>query len=404
MNGIIGEEPPFCICSDDGYFTTLYCLLFYLSKSNFLTIQKGVMIEEINMEELDRSIFWSARRTLTHNKLINIIVGNRGGGKSYGAKQWCIDNFIKKGEQFGYVRRYKDDLKKPMEQFFKDIEWEYPDYEFKIDGEKFMIRMKSDIKQKWSEKDIAGYGFSLSTANNKKSIAYPNITTLVFDEFLLEQGNQRYLPNEPEKLLNLYETIARPGTNHPRVVVFMLANAISITNPYFLYWNLQMPVKQDKNGKYIWKHPTRPILVEDVRNEKFIDKKRNTEFGALVEGTNYAEYSIENKFLLDDNSFIEKKGHKARYFFTFIYNGNKYGVWMDLNEGKMWVSEDIDPAYLITYTLTLKDHQPNTMLLKNKRRCSSFYKFIECYKQGNVYFENMNVKNICYEVIKMTLS
>lgn len=357
------------------------------------------------MKEIDRSMFWNPRRTLTHNMLINIIVGNRGGGKSYGAKQWSIDNFLKKKEQFGYVRRYKDDLKKPMEQFFKDILWEYPDFEFKVEGDKFYIRMKPvDEKQKWTEEDIAGYGFSLSTANNKKSISYPNITTLIFDEFLLEQGNQRYLPNEPEKLLNLYETIARPGTNHPRVVVFMLANAISITNPYFLYWNLQMPVKMDKNGKYIWKHPTRPILVEDVRNEKFIDVKKNTEFGALVEGTNYAEYSIENKFLLDDNAFVEKKGAKARYFFTFIYNGNKYGVWLDMNEGKMWVSEDVDPSYLITYTLTLKDHQPNTMLLKNKRRASSFYKFIECYKQGNVYFESINIKNICYEVIRMTLT
>ena len=357
------------------------------------------------MKEIDKSMFWNPRRTLTHNMLINVVVGNRGGGKSYGAKQWAIDNFIKKKEQFGYVRRYKDDLKKPMEQFFKDILWEYLDFEFKVDGDKFYIRERPlDEKQKWTDEDIAGYGFSLSTAHNKKSISYPNITTLIFDEFLLEQGNQRYLPNEPEKLLNLYETIARPGTQHPRVVVFMLANAISITNPYFLYWNLQMPTKQDKNGKYIWKHPTRPILVEDVRNEKFIDAKKNTEFGALVEGTNYAEYSIENKFLLDDNSFIEKKGHKARYFFTFIYNGNKYGVWLDMNEGKMWVSEDIDPSYLITYTLTLKDHQPNTMLLKNKRRASSFYKFIECYKQGNVYFESMNIKNICYEVIRMTLT
>ena len=356
------------------------------------------------MKEIDRSIFWDPRRTLTHNMLINVIVGNRGGGKSYGAKKWSIDNFLRKKEQFGYVRRYKDDLKKPMEQFFKDIAWEYPDYEFKVDGEKFYIRLRPvNAKEKWTEKDIAGYGFSLSTANNKKSISYPDITTLIYDEFLLEQGNQRYLPNEPEKLLNLYETIARPGTNHPRVVVFMLANAISITNPYFLYWSLQMPSKQDKNGKYIWKHPTRPILVEDVRNEKFIDKKRNTEFGALVEGTNYAEYSIENKFLLDDNSFIEKKGTKARYFFTFIYNGKNYGVWLDMNEGKMWVSEDTDPSFLVKYTLTLKDHQPNTMLLKNKQRASLFYKFIECYKQGNVYFESMNIKNICYEVIRMTL-
>lgn len=356
------------------------------------------------MKELDTSIFWSARRTLTHNMLFNVIVGNRGGGKSYGAKQWGIDNFIKKKEQFAYVRRYKDDLKKPMEQFFKDIEWEYPDYEFKVDGDKFYIRMKSDIKAKWTDNDIAGYGFCLSTANNKKSISYPNITTIIFDEFLLEQGNQRYLPNEPEKLLNLYETIARPGTDHPRVVVFMLANAISITNPYFLYWNLQMPKKQDKNGKYIWKHPTRPILVEDVRNEKFIDKKKNTEFGALVDGTNYADYSIENKFLLDDDTFIERKSAKAKYYFTFIYSGKDYGVWIDMSEGKLWVSADVDPSYLLKYTLTIKDHQPNTMFLKNRRKAGHFNYFIENYKQGNVYFESMNIKNICYEVIKMTLS
>lgn len=356
-------------------------------------------------ETIDRSIFWNPRRTLTHNSLFNIIVGNRGGGKSYGAKSWAIDNFIKKGEQFGYIRRYKDDLKKPMEQFFKDIEWEYPDYQFKVDGDKFLIREKPlDEKEKWKTQDIAGYGFTLSTANNKKSISYPQITTLIYDEFLLEQGNQRYLPNEPEKLLNLYETIARPGTQHPRVVVFMLANAISITNPFFLYWDLKMPSKKDKNGKYIWKHPTRPILVEDVRNEAFIDKKKNTEFGALVAGTNYADYSIENKFLLDDDTFIEKRSPNSRYFFTFIYNEHTYGVWMNGHEGKMWVSEAVDPTFLLKYTLTLKDHQPNTMLLKNKKRAGQFYIFIENYKQGNVYFESMNIKNICYEVIKMTLT
>lgn len=353
---------------------------------------------------IDRSIFWNINETLTHNMLVNFIVGNRGGGKSYGAKKRAIDNFIKKGEQFGYIRRYKDDLKKPMEQFFKDIEWEYPDYELKVEGDKFYIRVKTDIKTKWTEKDVAGYGFSLSTANNKKSISYPNITILIFDEFLLEEGHQRYLKNEPEKLLNLYETVARPGTDHPRVALFLLANAITITNPYFLYFNLKMPTKQDKNGKYIWKHPTKPILVEDVKNEKFIDKKKNTEFGALVEGTTYAEYSIENKFLLDDDKFIEKKSAKAKYCFTFIYNTNQYGVWISTSEGKMWVSTDIDPSFPLKYTLTLKDHQPNTMFLKNRSKAGHFNYFIENYKQGNVYFENMNIKNICYEVIKMTLT
>lgn len=354
---------------------------------------------------IDESMYWNARKTLTHNMLINVIVGNRGGGKSYGAKQWAIENFMKNKEQFGYIRRYKEDLKEPMIQFFKDIEGRYPDWEFKVDSKYFYIRLKPEQENvKWTEDDIAGYGFVLSTASNKKSISYPNITTLIYDEFLLDKGNQMYLSDEPLKLLNLYETVARPGTQHPRVVLFMLANALSITNPYFLFWGLRMPEKQDKNGKYIWKHPTRPILVEDVRNEKFIDSKRNTEFGKLIAGTKYADYSIDNKFLLDDSTFVERKSKNARYYFTFVFKGNKYGVWADMAEGKMWVSKDIDPSFVLVYTLTLKDHQPNTMFLKSKNRAGHFKIFIENYKLGNVYFESVEIKNITYEVIQMTIS
>ena len=213
-----------------------------------------------------------------------------------------------------------------------------------------------------------------------------------------------YLSDEPIKLLNLYETVARPATGHKRVILFMLANALTVTNPYFLFWGLRMPTKQDKNGKYIWKHPTRPILVEDVKNDKFIDKKKNTEFGALVDGTKYADYSINNKFLLDDDTFIEKKSPKARYYFTFTYKDKKFGVWADFNEGKMWVSKDIDPSFILVYTLTIKDHQPNTMLLKSRGKRTHYMNFIENYKLGNVRFENMDIKNMCYEVIQMTLT
>ena len=354
------------------------------------------------MPEIDTSIFWNIGQTLTYNSLINVIVGNRGGGKSYGAKDRGIKNFINKREQFGYIRRYKEDLKKPMEQFFKDIAGAYPNHEFRVKSGCFWIRERpADPNQKWTEDDIAGYGFVLSTAANAKSIAYPRITTLIYDEFLLDKGHVTYLPDEPGALLNLYETIARPGTGHPRVVLFMLANALSVTNPYFLYWDLKMPTRQDKNGKWIWKHPTRPIIVEDVRNEKFIDAKMNTEFGQLVAGTKYADYSINNKFLLDSDTFIEKKSKKARYYFTFIFKGRKYGVWADFVEGKMWVSEDVDPSFILVYTLTLKDHQPNTMLLKSRSQSNHFRAFIESCHMGNVYYENMNVKNITYEVLKM---
>lgn len=349
--------------------------------------------------------FWNLRKTLTYNRLINVIVGNRGGGKTFGGKEWAIDNFINKKEQFGYIRRYRDDLKEPMQQFFNDIAYKYPDYEFKVENYKFYIRLKpADEKTKWTKEDIAGYGFVLSTASNKKSISYPEITTLIFDEFLLDKGNVSYLADEPLKLLNLYETIARPGSGHKRVRLFMLANAISITNPYFLFWDLKMPTKQDKHGKWVWLHPTRPILVEDVRNEQFIKEKQESEFGQLVAGTRYGEYSINNKFILDDDTFIEKKTGAARFFFTFIYKENTLGVWIDYNEGRMYVSNDIDPYYPITYSLTLKDHSPNTMLINTAGRKGQFRKFLEAYKSGCVRFESMNIKNLTYEVIKMVMN
>lgn len=358
------------------------------------------------MNEIDTSIFWNIRRTLTYSDiLIFLILGNRGGGKTYGFKEWAIDDFIKTGKQFGYIRRYKDDLKEPMKQYFKDIEDKYPDYEFKTDSKYFYIRLKpADPNEKWCEKDIAGYGFTLSTANNKKSISFPNINKLCFDEFLLDKGNQRYLENEVIALLNLYETIARPGTGHCRVLLFLLANALSVTNPYFLYWNLQMPTKQDKNGKWIWRHPERPILVEDVRNEKFIDVKKNTGFGKLIEGTSYAGYSIENKFLLDNDTFVEPKSTKARYCFSFTYMEHTLGVWADFIEGKYYVSKQIDPSYPLKYAITMKDHQPNMLFIKNKNRNLPFKRFLDGYKDGCVRFENINIKNITYEVMKMVMN
>lgn len=364
---------------------------------------------------MDKSYFWNIDRTLTHNTLFNFIIGNRGGGKSYGCKEFVLNNFIKKHEQFGYIRRYKDDLLEPMKQFFKDVIREFPDYEYMIDGMKFYFRKKVDTTGiedkkeisellKWKESDICGYGFVLSTASNKKSISYPDITTLIFDEFLLDKGNQRYIKNEVTAFLNLYETVARPGSDHKRVIAFLLANSITVTNPYFLYFDLKMPIKKDKNNKWIWKHPTKSILVEDVRIEKFIEKKKNTEFGSIVSDTTYSDYSIENKMMYDNDTFIEKRDKGSQYFFTFTYKEFTFGAWVSYKLGKIWISKKVDKNYHYNYSITLDDHRPNMLLLKDRNRSGRFRVFLDNYKVGNVYFEDVQIKNICYEIIKTTLN
>ena len=139
-------------------------------------------------------------------------------------------------------------------------------------------------------------------------------------------------------------------------------------------------------------------------NEDFINYKNQTRFGKLVKGTKYGDYAVNNAFLRDSDTFIEKKGSKARYYFTIIYKGKEFGVWCDFIEGKLWVTHSVDKDFRLKYAITMKDHQPNTMFLKNNKNRGHFKVFIENYKLGNVYFEDINIKNMWYEVIQMTLN
>lgn len=356
--------------------------------------------------------YWDIDRTLTHNALFYVIVGNRSGGKSFGCKKRGIKNFITKGEQFMYVRRYEKDLKDSAPTFFDDIikTNQFPDYEFKVDGDKFYCRLKvdPDAKVSWTKDDICGYGAILSTADNKKSIAYPSVTMIIYDEFMLdkESSMQRYLKNEPRSLMSLYETVARPGTEHPRCILFMLSNSVSVNNPYFLTWDLKMPStdKPDKNGKYIWHHPTRSMIVENVKKDEMVEAKKQHEFYTITRGTGYDDFSIENEFINDDDTFVEKRSSTAKPYFSFIYKGQRFGVWISMIEGLIWVSNQYDPGYPLVYSLTMKDHRPNTMFLKNRKQAQHFNTFIQAYKDGCVRFESVLIKSMCYEVFKLTMS
>lgn len=361
-------------------------------------------------KEIAIPLFWDITRTVTHNCLFYFIVGLRGGGKSYSTKRFAVDRWIKTKKKFGYIRRYADDLTDSFKQFFDDISQEFPEYESKTVGKVIYIRKKPIVAEgeeppEWTEDDIAGYGFVLSTANNKKSLSYSDVGFLMYDEFLMEEGNQRYLKKEPRALLNLYETIARPGTpGREEVPLFLLANTITITNPYFMYFNLKMPDPKniDGNGKLIWKTRDNSMLVENVLSEGLAALKKEHKFGKIIAGTDYEDYSVCNQFLLDSEVFIEKRDPKSRHEFNFIYKGNKYGVWYSYKEGKMWISEAVDP-YGLTYAMTMEDHSPNTMFLKSKAGSMCLKRFVECYKYGYVRFETMNIKNITYEVMKMIL-
>ncbi|MBO5715288.1 MAG: phage DNA encapsidation protein [Clostridia bacterium] len=330
-------------------------------------------------------MWYDIGQTLTYNCLFNFVIGSRGCGKTYAAKKRAIKLFKDKGYQFVYLRRYKEELDETAESYFNDVilNNEFPDTVIEYRNGCYFVNDQ-----------LAGYAMALTKAKDYKSISYPLVYFIIFDEFLIEDnGFARYLKNEVKQFLNFYMSIDR----YRGCTVFFLANSVSMINPYTLYFDLQLPY-----GSNIVRRGD--LLLQLVQDEEFIKSRKETRFGKLVEGTDFAEYAIENKFVGDSKAFIMKKSENCRYFFTFVYEGVSYGVWADYNEGRMYVSTDVDPSCNYIYSLTVDDHKPNTMLISQLGRSPFFKPFLNNFKMGNVYFESQKVKSVVYDVLKLIMN
>lgn len=324
-------------------------------------------------------MFWTPHSVLSYNCLFHFIVGNRGAGKTYGSKKLAIKHFLKTGRQFVYLRRYKTEFD-GFNNFFADVSQEFPDVEFEVKGKLLYIN-----------KELAGYGIALSTALTKKSISYHLVDYILFDEFVVDKGHIRYLPNEVTMFLEFYETVARMREN---VRVLFLSNAVSIVNPYFLYWDIK-----PKKGKEFTK--VGHMMIQFVQNDEFREAKYKTKFGQIIKGTRYGNYAVENEFLNDNMNFVEKKKGSAKFEFSVVYKEHTYGFWMDYKEGLVTISEDVDPSSPIQYALTDSEHRPNMMLVKNLNKAYYLKRAIDAYENGYLRFETLQVKNQAIEIFSM---
>lgn len=327
-------------------------------------------------------MFWDINRPLSYNAYLNFITGNRGGGKTYGAKKWSIQHFLKTEQKFVWVRRYKTEFA-DNKTFFGKVAAEFPEKKFAVRGNSYLL-----------DKTEIGRSVVLSTSRMKKGAEFPGFDTVIFDEFLIDRGVYHYLPGEVEIFLDLLDSIFR-GRNDVRV--FLLANAITVANPYFNYFGIVPP---DGAG-IICKND---VLVEIVADPDFIAEKSQTRFGRLIAGTAYGAYNIEANFRNDDPAFIEKRSGKCVYLFTLVYKGVSLGVWSNLQAGKIYVSEQWEKSCNNRFVLTLDDMRPNTYLLSTIQRTYYLKNFIINFRNGNVFSENQNVKKLVFEIANLLKS
>lgn len=327
-------------------------------------------------------MWYDKQLLLSHNKILNFVLSNRGGGKTFHFTRWGIDDFKKNGKQCMWVRRYQTEIEEMLSngKFFDAVRQYYPNDELTIDGNLGKVNG-----------EVAFYFVALSTSRQLKSNNYPFVNKIIFDEFIIDKGKVTYLKKEVEIFLDLYETVDRM---RDEVRAVLLANAVTVVNPYFHYFD----IKPRRDRRFTVKMG---VCVELFTDADFVAQKRKTRFGQLIEGTRYGDYAVNNQWLLDSDTFIEQKTPDATFLMGLKYNGVMYGFWVDYNAGFIFVNRQYDPCSYNLFCLNKDDHEPNLLLIRSLSDNKRLKQIIFCFQNSLLRFHDMQVKNQFYEFISL---
>lgn len=340
--------------------------------------------------------FYNYAKILSFNAFWNFIVGPRGNGKTYGAKMRAIKDAIQKGRQFAYVRRYKEELNLAKDAFFADIENndEFPDWDFRISGRTAQMAprdSRDNEKRKWV---TIGFFIALSTAQSYKSVSFPNVWSIIFDEFILEKSGQIYLRNEAAIFKNLYSTIDR---NNDRVRVFFLANAVSIMNPYFLDLNIS-PDGTDQIGRMNkLASGTYYVAYHFIQDEVYIDQVSQSMFGQFISGTAYNEFANKSEFSDNHQNLLEGKPPEARYILTIETDQGIFAVWVAHGPRRYYVTSTRPGIEYIVTTEISAVAEDKPFLANTDKRNQMLRQY---YNNGMVKFQNAETRNLFARLFK----
>lgn len=205
------------------------------------------------------------------------IWGERSSGKTYDLLKYSIEEYVKHGHEFAYIRRQNEDIVgKRAEQICQNLvrnneiskltKGEYNDVRYYA-GKLYLSRYDKETGKRITSPKPMGYLFSLSASDHDKSAAFPNIKNIIFDEFL---SRHFYLVDEFVIFTNLLSTIIRERND---VKVFMLGNTVNKYCPYFKEMGLTNIKKMKPGDINIYRYGDSGLTVA-VEYTDGTDKKK----------------------------------------------------------------------------------------------------------------------------------
>ena len=173
---------------------------------------------------------------------IYMVTTNRTGGKTTYFGRLVVNRFLDKGEKFGLIYRYNYELDDVVDKFYKDIHSLF----FPMHSMESKRRASGIFHELFIDGKSCGYALSLNSADQikKYSHLFSDIQRMIFDEFQSETNH--YCSDEIRKLLSIHTSVARGQGEQVRYVpVYMIANPVSLINPYYTTLGISARLKDD---------------------------------------------------------------------------------------------------------------------------------------------------------------
>ena len=329
------------------------------------------------------------------NPEIFISISNRGAGKTYGFGKVLMEDYVLKGKKIALLCRWQRELGSVADGIFKALfNNEYPGYSIE---EKVMQRsvyaiiylVKTEGEQK--QKTIIGYVLPINGSDNLKKISsiFYDVEIMFFDEFQADM----YCPGEVDKFINIHFTVARGNKEGVRFVPVILAsNSLSIVNPYFVQLGLSTRIQS--NTKM---YRGDGFVLERFVNADVAQKQKESPFNRAFGKNRQTASNIDNSWLNDSWSCVEKPSGRGEYLFTLIDDDLKYGVRIYENpDGKfVYVNRSVDDTCKEIYNIS-ENGVVNVPVIKSSPNLLLMRK---AWLQGKVLFSDIEVKDIMLKML-----
>ena len=239
------------------------------------------------MVRKNRQEYYNLQPILSEGAHYNLIIGERSNGKTYSTLLYALRMYTKKGFQTALLRRMQEDFvgKRGASLFNPLVDngeiekatcGEY-DSIYYYGGRWFLCKYTQNDKGQFErivDKTPFMYGFAISQMEHEKGNGYPDVKTIIFDEFITRMS---YLRDEFVLFMNTLSTIIRSRDD---VKIFMLGNTVNKYCPYFDEMGLRhiKDMKQGEIDVYQLKHSSGKTLKVAVEYCKPFEKGKKSDF------------------------------------------------------------------------------------------------------------------------------